>query len=106
MRLLAYKGVGLKFHDLLILRAIQLEQPAHGYQIQRILRTELGLYLSPSTIYPTISKLARLGLIEPLPLQLNGKTGLPIKPYRLTGAGGGLLNQALTPLLKFIANGR
>jgi len=103
---LAYKGVNLKFYDLLILKAIQLEQSAHGYQIQRVLRAKLGLYLSPSTIYPTISKLVKLGLIEPLPLQLNGKTGLPIKPYKLTWAGNELLNQTLTSLLKFITGGK
>ncbi|MEW6058849.1 MAG: PadR family transcriptional regulator [Actinomycetota bacterium] len=66
--------------------------PKHGYAMIEEIERVVGVRLSPGTLYGAISRLARRGLIEPLP------TGDRRQPYRLTRAGAQLARDKLTRL--------
>lgn len=63
--------------------------PQHGYAIMAGVRELTGEPLGPGTLYATLSRLERRGLIEALPAQERRR------PYRLTTAGATVLRTQL-----------
>lgn len=55
--------------------------PRHGYAIMSDVRESMGFRLGPGTLYASLAKLVRLGLIRPLPTQERSR------PYELTAEG-------------------
>jgi transcriptional regulator len=73
--------------DLLILRALQHESPAHGYTVSRFVRarTEGVLALEDAALYQALHRLEARGMVESeWGLSENNRRA---KFYRLTAAG-------------------
>lgn len=66
--------------------------PKHGYAIMAEARELTGEALGPGTLYATLSRLERLGLIEALPAEDRRR------PYRLTDDGAAVLRSRLEGL--------
>jgi DNA-binding PadR family transcriptional regulator len=66
-----------------------LERPRHGYAIVKDVEEVAGTTLGPGTLYATLSRLERRGLIEALPAQDRRR------PYRITGLGRELVRGRL-----------
>ena len=73
--------------------------PKHGYAMIAESR-ELGLELGLGTLYGTLNRLERLGLIEPLPAEARRR------PYRLTPAGSAFHRGELARLERLVAVGQ
>jgi DNA-binding PadR family transcriptional regulator len=69
-----------------------VDGPKHGYAMIEEIDRIVGVRLSPGTLYGAIARLARRGLIEPLPTEDRRQ------PYRLTRAGAQLARDKLTRL--------
>ncbi|HZQ98277.1 MAG TPA: helix-turn-helix transcriptional regulator [Chloroflexota bacterium] len=66
--------------------------PKHGYAIMEDAEAIAGVRLGPGTLYGALSRLDRLGLIEPLPPEERRR------PYRLSDAGLAVLRAELDAL--------
>jgi len=55
--------------------------PKHGYAVMEDVQAIAGVRLGPGTLYGALSRLDRLGLIEPLPAEERRR------PYKLADAG-------------------
>jgi len=66
--------------------------PKHGYALQRDIAAFAGVRLGPGTLYGAIGRLEERGLIEPV--ADHGRA----RPYRLTDAGGAVLEAALAEM--------
>jgi DNA-binding PadR family transcriptional regulator len=75
------------------------QQPIHGYAIITMLRKTYGVYLGPSTVYPTLLSLEREGLIEAKWQAPNPTSEKPRKVYSLTVKGRMLLGQTSAELM-------
>ena len=64
-------------------------QPRHGYALINLIRKKHGVYLGPSTMYPTLVELEKQGLIHST-WQVNDR---PRKLYEITNRGRTLLGQ-------------
>lgn len=73
--------------------------PKHGHAMIEDIVALSGTRLGPGTLYGAISRLERLGLIEPLP------TSLRRQPYRLTALGAKRLRAQLATLRQFTSAG-
>lgn len=56
-------------------------EPMHGYGIMTECRERLGFEIGPGTLYASIAKLIKLGLIEPVPSEERSR------PYKITAEG-------------------
>lgn len=61
----------------------------HGYAMTADILAETGLAIGPGTLYGSLSKLERLGLIEPV----DGEDRR--RPYKITSAGTRALQEQL-----------
>ena len=79
--------------DLMVL-AIVARQPAHGYAIiaQLRVRTSGALDLPEGTIYPSLHRLERAGLLSSSARKVDGRTR---RIYRITAAGRAALRDRL-----------
>jgi DNA-binding PadR family transcriptional regulator len=66
-----------------------VERPRHGYAIVKDVEAVAGVTLGPGTLYATLSRLEKRGLIEALPSDDRRR------PYRITGAGRQLVRGRL-----------
>lgn len=73
--------------------------PKHGYALFQDIESFAGQRLGPGTLYGAISRLEERGLIEGL--APDGRT----RPYRLTAAGGELLEARLAELERLVREG-
>jgi DNA-binding PadR family transcriptional regulator len=80
--------------SVLILAALA-EGPRHGYAIMVEAERMSGQPLGPGTLYASLARLERRGLIEALPPQARRR------PYRITGLGAEVLQAHLQGLRKF-----
>lgn len=71
----------------------------HGYAMMDDVERFSGTRLGPGTLYGALARLERRGWIEPLPAEDRRR------PYRLTGAGAGVLRDQLTTMQNFAAAG-
>ncbi|HEX7463759.1 MAG TPA: PadR family transcriptional regulator [Actinomycetota bacterium] len=69
-----------------------VDGPKHGYAIIEEIERIVGVRLSPGTLYGAIGRLARRGLIEPLPAEDRRQ------PYRLTARGAEVARDKFTRL--------
>ncbi len=76
--------------DLAVLGLLH-EGPMHGYELRKRLNLMLGWgrVLSYGTLYPTLKRMLRAGLIEESPGQATPVTGRPRIVYSVTEAGHG-----------------
>jgi PadR family transcriptional regulator PadR len=81
------------------LLALLAAEPAHGYELVRRLDTAGFGTVSYGTVYPLITRLARLGLVANLPEP--SPSGPPRKVYRLTDAGHARLSAWREQWLQF-----
>jgi len=56
----------------------------HGYEFIKEIREEFGVYLGPSTIYPTLKELEKMGLVAS---RWDHSSERPRKVYRITIKG-------------------
>jgi DNA-binding PadR family transcriptional regulator len=73
--------------------------PKHGYALQRDIAAFAGVHLGPGTLYGAIGRLEERGLIEAV--AEHGRA----RPYRLTDAGGAVLEASLAELRTIVAVG-
>jgi DNA-binding PadR family transcriptional regulator len=66
-----------------------IERPRHGYAIVKDVEAVAGVTLGPGTLYATLSRLERRGLIEALPAEDRRR------PYRITDQGRRLVRGRL-----------
>lgn len=66
-----------------------IERPRHGYSIVKDVEAVAGVTLGPGTLYATLSRLERRGLIEALPAEDRRR------PYRITERGRRLVRGRL-----------
>lgn len=69
--------------------------PRHGYAIMLEAERISGQPLGPGTLYASLARLERRGLIEALPPEARRR------PYRITGLGAEVLQAHLQGLRKF-----
>jgi DNA-binding PadR family transcriptional regulator len=74
--------------------------PKHGYAITKDVEALAGVRLGPGTLYGALSRLEERGLIEALPAEERRR------PYRLTAAGAGALDEELRRLDRVVSTGR
>ena len=84
--------------ELLILMSLA-EGPKHGYAIMADVEAATTTRLGPGTLYTAITRLAEKKLIAP-----DGVPGRQ-RPYRITAAGAGLLNEQLTDMRRIATLG-
>jgi DNA-binding PadR family transcriptional regulator len=70
-----------------------------GYAITQDVEEVSGLRLGPGTLYGALSRLEERGLIEALPAEDRRR------PYRLTAAGAGALDEQLRMLDRVVSTG-
>src|SRR5215469_2194625 len=85
--------------SLLILSSL-MSGPKHGYAMMQDIEEFSGVLLEPGTLYGAIARLETRGWIEPLP------TDDRRRPYRITGAGVGILREQLATLQRVVATGQ
>jgi DNA-binding PadR family transcriptional regulator len=73
---------------LLVLTSLA-DGPKHGYAITTDIEDLAGVRLGPGTLYGALSRLEGKGLIEALPADDRRR------PYRITAAGAGALDEQL-----------
>jgi DNA-binding PadR family transcriptional regulator len=73
--------------------------PRHGYAIMTAAREVTGEPLGPGTLYATLARLERRGLIEALPAEDRRR------PYRLTPAGAAALEARLQGIEGIVRTG-
>lgn len=89
-----------RFAEPAILILVSLSDgPKHGYAIMADVEDGTGRPLGPGTLYAALARLEERGLIEALPPEERRR------PYRLTGLGATVLNDQLTALSAFAAQG-
>lgn len=71
--------------DIVVLRLINEHGTIHGYEIIKTIRQRYGVYFSPSTIYPLLAHLEKIGYVKSEWVMAQGKR--PIKTYVLTVKG-------------------
>lgn len=69
--------------DIMVLDFLN-SHPMHGYQIITKIRSNFGVYLGPSTIYPLLNELEKQGYVKS-EWDMNGER--PRKVYKLTTEG-------------------
>lgn len=84
---------------LLILSSL-LSGPKHGYAMMQDIAEFSGVRLEPGTLYGAIARLETRGWIEPV-LSEDRR-----RPYRITGAGVGVLREQLATLQRVVATGQ
>jgi DNA-binding PadR family transcriptional regulator len=84
---------------LLILSSL-LSGPKHGYAMMQDIAEFSGVRLEPGTLYGAIARLETRGWIEPVPSEDRRR------PYRLTGAGVGVLREQLATLQRIVSTGQ
>jgi DNA-binding PadR family transcriptional regulator len=84
--------------SLAILLALS-EGPKHGYAIMATARELTGEPLGPGTLYATLSRLERRGLVEALPAEDRRR------PYRLTAGGVQVLGAQLEAIDGIVQEG-
>ena len=64
------------------------ERPMHGYELRKQLSQKLGLFWTVSfgSLYPTLKKLERRGLVEKVAPEVDGRSRRK-QEYRITAAG-------------------
>jgi DNA-binding PadR family transcriptional regulator len=77
--------------EIVILKMLE-EKPMHGYAFISIIRRRFGVYFGPSTIYPLLIKLQKMGCVVS-EWRYCGTSGRPIKVYIITDAGRKLLEE-------------
>lgn len=90
-----------RFSDpaLLILSSL-LSGPKHGYAMMQDIEEFSGVLLEPGTLYGAIARLETRGWIAPVP------SADRRRPYRITGAGVGVLREQLATLERVVATGQ
>ena len=73
--------------------------PKHGYAIMQDVEAMSGQPLGPGTLYGSLSRLERRGLVEPLEPEDRRR------PYRLTELGATTLRAQLAQIRSFVALG-
>jgi DNA-binding PadR family transcriptional regulator len=73
--------------------------PKHGYAIMQDVEAMSGRPLGPGTLYGSLARLERRGLVEPLEPEDRRR------PYRLTGAGAATLRAQLAQIRTFVTLG-
>ncbi|HVB45107.1 MAG TPA: PadR family transcriptional regulator [Streptosporangiaceae bacterium] len=74
--------------------------PKHGYAITTDVADRTGISLGPGTLYGSLAKLERLGLIAPLPSEDRRR------PYEITAAGRSALAAQLQRWSLIVETGR
>jgi DNA-binding PadR family transcriptional regulator len=93
------RGFG-RYSEAALLILVSLASGAkHGYAIMEDVKQLARLQLGPGTLYGALSRLERLGLIGPLPMEDRRR------PYRLTATGAGVLKTELTTLRSIVDRG-
>jgi DNA-binding PadR family transcriptional regulator len=72
--------------DIVVLRLINEHGSVHGYEIIKTIRQRYGVYFSPSTIYPLLAHLEKIGYVTSEWVMAQA-TNRPIKTYKLTVKG-------------------
>jgi DNA-binding PadR family transcriptional regulator len=85
--------------SLLILSSL-MSGPKHGYAMMQDIEEFSGVHLEPGTLYGAIARLETRGWIEPLPSEDRRR------PYRITGAGVGILRKQLATLQRIVSTGQ
>jgi DNA-binding PadR family transcriptional regulator len=83
----------------LLLLASLAAGPKHGYAMLADVEEMAGVRMGPGTLYTTLARLQQRGWIEALPAEEARR------PYRLTDAGGQVLQAQLRRLERFTASG-
>ncbi len=73
-------------------------QPIHGYALIKRIRQKHGIYLGPSTMYPALNDMEKLGLIQSQWIVPTPGSDRPRKVYTITNKGRLLLGQTTTVL--------
>ena len=73
--------------------------PKHGYAIMQDVEATSGRPLGPGTLYGSLARLERRGLVEPLEQEDRRR------PYRLTDLGVATLRAQLAQIRTFVALG-
>jgi DNA-binding PadR family transcriptional regulator len=71
---------GSSDRSVLILTSLA-DGPKHGYALIKDIESFAGIKMGPGTLYGSLSKLERAGLVEALPAEDRRR------PYRITSAG-------------------
>ena len=74
--------------------------PKHGYAITTDVAERTGIQLGPGTLYGSLAKLEKLGLIVPLPSEDRRR------PYEITAAGRAALGTQLQRWSRIVETGR
>ena len=87
--------------DLLIVQSLVVG-PAHGHMIAHVIEhgSEDVLQVEHGSLYPALHRLETRGWIEPVPTEDRRR------PYRITGAGVGVLREQLATLQRVVATGQ
>ena len=83
----------------LVLLALS-DGPKHGYAITTDVAERTGIQLGPGTLYGSLAKLEKLGLIVPLPSEDRRR------PYEITAAGRAALGAQLQRWSRIVETGR
>jgi len=84
---------------LLVLLALS-DGPKHGYAITTDVAGRTGIHLGPGTLYGSLAKLEKLGLIAPLPSDDRRR------PYEITAAGRAALTAQLQRWSRIVETGK
>jgi DNA-binding PadR family transcriptional regulator len=85
--------------SLLILSSL-MSGSKHGYAMMQDIEEFSGVHLEPGTLYGAIARLESHGWIESLPSEDRRR------PYRITGAGVGILREQLATLQRIVSTGQ
>jgi DNA-binding PadR family transcriptional regulator len=84
----------------LLLLSSLMSGPKHGYAMMQDIAEFSGILLEPGTLYGALARLETRGWIEPLPSEDRKR------PYRITGAGVGVLREQLATLQRIVSTGQ
>lgn len=89
-----------EFEQIVMLAVLRLEDDAYGMEVRREIALRTGRDTAIGAVYATLERLREKGYLRCRGVAPEGEQGRPRRAYRVTAAGGRILEQTLSAISK------